>query len=204
MAKKRKLNVNTLQAEFWTARPIDECRARVIKLLRKSILTKYHDALVPDKSDQFDTFEFTRFHYVRGQRRYRVDIQGHLQSTIDGTRVTLKVTPESSKILREFTWWVRTIAVGAVVTIVYTLTLLLTQPQNLISDRTLDISIADARAQALIAGPILITILGFITFMAWAVQRTSANIAPTVLAEIRDELYVPHHAPKHHDVAQSD
>lgn len=99
MAKKRTLKTNTLHAEFWTALPINACRERIVALQRRSVVS--HQA--PSTNDPtFSTFTLGRYHHLTfwqcynwpfGRNEYQLTIEGSLQTTTDGTHVSLKLAP---------------------------------------------------------------------------------------------------------------
>lgn len=109
MAKKRTSNANALQAEFWTALPIDECRARIIALQRSSTVLE-RDQQTPTTSDPaFSSFTYAHYREVRYPKRkdkmgnttgyqfFKPTIEGQLHATIDGTRVTLKLAESTAR-----------------------------------------------------------------------------------------------------------
>ncbi len=109
MSNKRTLKNHTVQTDFWTALPIDECRQRLMALQRSNSVSEYkHKQPLFTGGTQIDQFDLVRVHRLAywqrkywpfGTRFYPLHVDGELQATADGTHVTLWVAPQTNALL---------------------------------------------------------------------------------------------------------
>ncbi len=207
MSKKRTSYANALQADFWTALPIDECRARIIQLQRinsTSFAMLRYDQQAPSTRDAvFSTFKLTRYHQhsfwqhhnLLVSNPYRLTIAGTLQATTDGTHVSLKLTIGTRSLLRlapGLGWW--NLLAGGLMGGVAGGLLLLQVLTTLINGTAVS-QIQNNGGIATYCGAgacvsIWFFMLGAITWARWSRYRNLAGTAQALIADIHAELHV--------------
>ncbi len=210
MSKKRSLKTDALQADFWTALPIDECRERLTELQK----AEGHGRSEPEPQRGLaesavaparNTFQFTRFHPLtfrerlvqEGRRRYRVDLIVQLHPTVDGTHVIIELASTTQSNLRSDILITQINIAASIGLILLLLGLAVIQIVRLYLGITInelgDLGQGTGLESVIFFVPIFsvgVTLIMLFLGEWWSKFQGLTTTAPTVLAKIRDELYV--------------